>query len=181
MTTAVVEQDELEQEIEQLDEQIGRARAELAEWENKQREANSLLVELQSSYAEAAAEIVQGRRAPTEKLAKQIDDLREQLLGFGRVITTKREQLSDLQARLQPLQVEKTRIVRGRLVEEERIAVASLVAQTESALVDLNALALKFGNGVHQLRATKYIDESNRRVAFDAAQSLERRGAGMRA
>jgi chromosome segregation ATPase len=180
MTTAVVEQDELEQEIEQLDEQIGRARADVAEWENKQREANSLLVELQSSYAEAAAEVVQGRRAPTEKLAKQIDDLREQLLGFGRVITTKREQLSDLQARLQPLQVEKTRIVRGRLVEEERVAVASLIADTECALTDMNELALRFGNGVAELRARKYLDESNRRAAFDAAQSLQRRGMGMR-
>jgi chromosome segregation ATPase len=182
MTTSVVEPgQQLEQEIEQFERDIEATRAEILEWETRQRECDSLLNELRAQYIEAAGLKVQGKPAPVDKLASQIETLKEQSIGFSHVIGLKREQLSDLQSRLQPLQVQITELVRSRLVEEERVAVASLIAQTERALADLNALALTFGNGVHQLRATKYIDESNRRAAFDAAQSLERRGAGMRA
>jgi hypothetical protein len=106
--------------------------------------------------------------------------LTEKLVGITRVIAIRRDELSELKAALQPLQVSKTQVVRARLVEEERIAVAELVGQTERALNDMNELALRFGNGVAELRARKYLDESNRRAAFDAAQSLQRRGMGMR-
>jgi chromosome segregation ATPase len=183
MTTSTIEEQgvDLEQAIERLDEQIGKQRAEVAEWEGKQREAASLLAELQSSYAEAAAEVVQGRRAPTEKLAKQIEDLREKLLGFGRVVVTKRAQLSDLQSRLQPFRDEQTRLVRMRMIAEERAAVEKDVADAAQALTDLDAAAARFGNGLTSLRQREYIDEGTRHFAFDQAFALQRRSNGMRA
>jgi hypothetical protein len=180
MTTAAVEPSvDLEQAIEHLDEQIGKQRAELAEWEGKQREANSLLAELQSSYAEAAAEVVQGRRAPTEKLAKQIEDLREKLLGFGRVITTKRQQLADLQARLQPLHAEQSQRAQARRIEDEAQLTAQLIAKAERALADKVQAEKVFVETVLALRSHEYFGEQSKRIAMDSAQSLCRRSAGM--
>jgi len=180
-TSAAVEPSvDLEQAIEQLDEQIGRARADLSEWESRQREANSLLSELQSSYAEAAAEVVQGRRAPTEKLAKQIEDLREKLLGFGRVIATKREQLADLQARLQPLYAEQSRLGQLRAVAEEKEQTDCLIEEAEATLNVRDNAAKKLIEALIQLRSRKYMGEMARRAAFDGAQRLERLSHGMR-
>jgi hypothetical protein len=182
MTTAAAVEPgiELDRAIEVLEKRIEDKLAEVLEWESKEKEGNSLLASLKARYVEAASEAVQGRKAPTDELSQQIEGLTEKLVGITRVIALRREELTELREGLHPLQVEKTKVVRGRLVEEERLAVASLIAATERALTDMNELALKFGNGVAELRARKYLDESNRRAAFDAAQSLQRRGMGMR-
>jgi chromosome segregation ATPase len=180
MATVAMGDQQLEKGVEQLESEIGRARVDLAEWEGKQREASSLLAELQRSYAEAAAEVVQGRRAPTEKLAKQIEDLREKLLGFGRVIDTKREQLSDLQARLQPLHAEQSRLAQAQAIHEEKLATERLIAETEAALARMNEAAAKFVGGVNALRERSYIAAENKRLAFDSAQTLARRSNGFR-
>lgn len=172
---------DLEQAIAQLEVEIGRARMDLAEWESKQREANSLLAELQSLYAEAAAELVQGRRAPTEKLAKQIEDLREKLLGFGRVVSTKREQLSDLQARLQPLHLEHSQRAQARADAAETAGTDLLIDNAEKALSERDSAAKRFFAALIELRSRKYRVEPSRRKAFGAAETLERRAAGMRA
>ncbi len=79
-TSVAVDQNvELSQAIEQLDDEIGRARADLAEWEQRERECNSLLAELRQSYVEAAGLKVMGKSAPVDTLAKRIDDLKEKI------------------------------------------------------------------------------------------------------
>jgi hypothetical protein len=181
MTTATMEPGvELDRSIEVLEKRIEDKLAEVLEWECKEREGNSLLASLKARYIEAASEAVQGRKSPTDALSQQIENLTEKLVGITRVIAIRREELSELKTALQPLQIERTQVVRARLVEEERASVTELISQTERALNDMNELALRFGNGVAELRARKYLDESNRRAAFDAAQSLQRRGMGMR-
>jgi len=181
MTTAAAVEPgvELDRSIEVLERRIEDKLAEVLEWESKEKEGTSLLASLKARYIEAASEAVQGRRSPTETLSQQIEGLTEKLVGIVHVISIRREELSELKAALQPLQIERTRVVRARLVEEERASVTELIAQTERALTDMNELALRFGNGVAELRARKYLDEGNRRSAFDNAQRLQRLGLGM--
>jgi hypothetical protein len=182
MTTATMEPDvELERSIEVLERRIEDKLAEVLGWECKEKEATSLLASLKARYIEAASEAVQGRKSPTDTLSQQIGDLTEKLVGITRVIAIRREELSELKAALQPLQVQKTQLVRGRLVEEERVGVTELIARMEAALSDLHSLALTFGNGVHELRTKQYLDDGNKRAALNAASALERKGAGLRA
>jgi hypothetical protein len=182
MTTAAAVEPgvELDRAIEVLEKRIEDKTAEVLEWESKEKEGNSLLSELRAKYIEAASEAVQGRKSPTDALSQQIEGLTEKLVGITRVVAIRRDDLSELRAALQPLQVEKTKVMRGKLVEEERVAVAELIGETERALTDLNAAAEKLANGINELRARKYLDEGNRRSAADNAQSLQRRAAGMR-
>jgi len=181
MTTATVEPSaDLEQAIEHLDERIGKQRAEVAEWEARERECNSLLAELRAQYIEAAGLKVQGKSSPVDTLAKRIEDLKEKSIGFAHVVATKREQLSDLQSRLQPLRDEQTRLARAREIAEERAAVEKVAGDAAQALNDLDAVAARFGNLLSSLRQRQYTDESNKHLAFDAAFALERRVHGQR-
>jgi chromosome segregation ATPase len=181
MTTATVEPSaDLEKAIEHLDEQIGKQRAEVAEWEARERECNSLLAELRHSYIEAAGQKVMGRASPVDKLASQIETLKEQSIGFAHVIGVKREILSDLQSRLQPLHAEQTRLQRAREIAEERAAVEKVAGDAAQALNDLDAVAARFGSLLSSLRQRQYTDESSKHLAFDAAFALERRVHGQR-
>src|SRR5580698_9714963 len=126
MATAVEQGQQLEEGIERLEKEIETTRVDIAEWENRERECNSLLSELRHSYIEAAALKVQGKSAPVDTLAKRIEDLKEKSVGFAHVVATKRDQLADLQARLQPLHVELSQREQARLIAQEK---ADLVAE----------------------------------------------------
>lgn len=181
MTTAAVDQDvELEQAIEILDEQIGKQRLEVAEWEQKERECNHLLADLQQNYIEAAGQRVMGKQAPTDVLAKQIDDLKTKSVGFAHVVATKRAQLSDLQTRLAPLYEQQTKRAQQRNLENERLAVEEEIAAATAALDDAERAALRFAEGLQALRSRVYLDEKTKSRAFDAAFALQRRSQGMR-
>lgn len=178
--SAVVEQDDLTQNIERLEDEIGLARADIAEWEGKERECNGLLTELRQSYIEAAGLKVQGKSSPVDALTKRIDDLKEKSIGFAHVITTKRQQLADLQARMQPLNAEQSQRAQARMIVEEKSAVEQTVASMEQSLADLNRAATSFANGLQSLRSRQYLSETNKHLAFDNAATLERRIHGLR-
>jgi len=187
MATSVMDQGQqesaLEQAIEQLDEQIGRQRADLFEWEDKQKSGNALLADLKVQHVQTCADQVLGKASPSAatKIAGQITDLENKLLGIGRIVSVKRDELAEAQAALQPLHVALTERAQARMIVEERNTVETIVADTEQALADLNSAAERFATGLNSLRQRQYRDEKNRSFAFDNAQSLQRRGAGMRA
>jgi hypothetical protein len=187
MATAAMEQDQqqsdLENSIAALDERIGRQRLEVHEWEEKARSASEFLSELRAQHAETCADAVLGKasQGAVNKIAGQIVDVENKVIGIEKIVAVKRNELSESQAALQPLQIEQTRLAQARMIAEERDATEQLIAATDRALADLNTAATKFADGINSLRQRRYIGEANKHTAFDAAQSLERRGAGMRA
>ena len=181
MTTASIEpEQQLEQGIERIEKEIETTRVDIAEWETRERECNSLLASLRAQYVEAAGLKVQGKSAPVDKLASQIETLKEQSIGFAHVIGVKREQLGDLQSRLQPLHVEQSQRAQARMIAEEKAAIEKMVKETDQALADLNAAAQKFANGVTAIRQHVYINEANKHYGFDEAFRLQRLSQGQR-
>jgi hypothetical protein len=180
MATAVEQGQQLEHGIERIEKEIETMRVDIAEWESRERECNSLLAELRQSYIEAAGLKVQGKSAPVDTLAKRIDDLKEKSIGFAHVIATKREQLSDLQARLQPLRIEQSERAQQLELAREKEQTDALLAEGEKVLAVRDSAAKKFVEALIQLRSTTYRGEGARRAAFDGAQRLERISNGMR-
>jgi hypothetical protein len=185
MTTVAVEQQQgvdLEQAIEQLDERIGKQRLEVFEWEEKGKSASKFLAELRAQHTELCAEAVLGKasQGAVNKVAAQILDVGNKLIGIEKIVSLKRTELSELQSALQPLHAEQSRLARARAINEERIATLELISSTEEALASLNASAQRLAAGLNELRAKQYIDEGNRRIAFDSAQGLQRQSLGMR-
>jgi predicted nucleic acid-binding Zn-ribbon protein len=181
MTTRVVEPGlQLEMEIEQFERDIEATRAEILEWETRERECNSLLTELRAQYVEAAGLKVMGKSAPVDNLASQIETLKEQSIGYSHVIGVKREQLSDLQSRLQPLHEQQAKRVEAHNIAAERTAVEEQIAAATQALDDLENGALRFATGLRAIRERAYLDEKTKAFAFDQAFALQRRSVGQR-
>jgi hypothetical protein len=184
MATSVVEQQgvDLESAIGQLDERIGRQRLEVHEWEEKGKSASKFLAELRAQHAEICADAVLGKasQGAVNKVAGQIVDVENKVIGIEKIVSFKRSELSELQNALQPLHSAQTERARERAINEERVATLQMISSTEEALASLNASAQKLADGLKQLRAKTYISETNRRLAFDSAQGLQRQSLGMR-
>jgi chromosome segregation ATPase len=174
---------QLEAAVAQLDKEIERVQVDLADWRSQSQDANDGLQQLEEEYAKACTALAQKKGGVEEpsKIQGRMQVLKDRLVGITNVITERESALNALRAEIANLHAEQSQRTQARLVVEEKEQTDALITDAEQALTTRDGAAKRFFTAIIALRSRRYVGELARRAAFDAAQSLERRGAGMRA
>jgi hypothetical protein len=182
-TSVAVDQDvELEQAVAALDERIGRQRLEVHEWEEKGKSASAFLAELRAQHTEICADAVLGKasQGAVNKVAAQIVDVENKVIGIEKIVSLKRSELSELQSALQPLHEQQSQRAQQRELVKEKERTDALLDEAERLLTVRDSAAKTFVEALITLRSTTYRNVKTRGAAFDGAQRLERMSNGMR-
>lgn len=145
-------------------------------------DANDSLQQLEEQYATACTALAQKKAGAEEpsKIQSRMQIVRDRLVGIANVIAERESALNALRAEIAIVQAEQSQRTQARMIVEEKNAVEQTVAGMEASLRDLNDAATRFANGLQFLRSRQYLSEANKHLAFDNAQSLERRLHGVR-
>jgi hypothetical protein len=180
MATATITMDtDLKKSIAGCREQLIEAEQQLRDVDLQIADESDKLAELQAHRAGECEQLAFGRRADPAKFDSRIRSTEDKLHGLATVKRTRERAIVDLKADLNTLLSEQSRQEQAVQIEAETKETQELIARTRSALEQREQSERNILDGITRLRGRKYLAESNRRTAADAAQILSRRYNGM--
>ncbi len=142
----------------------------------------AMLQEISSERAQECIAVAMNKtRADPSRFDKQIQNLKDRIAGLEAIKRRREGEIAERKAELYELNAEASRIEQQRAIEAEGRDTRVLINEIENALEAHARSQRVIVEGIHKLRARRYLAEGNRRVGVDAAQRLERASVGMRA
>jgi hypothetical protein len=181
MATATITMTQEEaQRLSEARKQLTDAERALKQTEAQITEESDKLADLQAQRTSECELLALGRRAVPSKFDAAVHATQDKLAGLGAAKRTRERGVADARATFYNVDAELARLNQQKLIDAETRETAALIETTRLAIQKRDDLERAILDGITGLRSRKYLLEANRRIAFDAAQALQRISVGMR-